>query len=165
MATTTLDPPPPAVDLSGALRLPLSGIMARSVVCARPDMDLGSLVRLMVGRSILGMPVVDAHERPVGMVSQTDLIRDRCAHVSQPGALRPSAQDSATVEDVMTPLVFSLPETATVAQAAALMVYEGIHRIPVISLQNRVVGIVCPLDILRLLAQLAGFKSPGLPQP
>ncbi len=152
-------------SLLGALQRPVAEIMERSVVCAQPTMDLRAVMQLMVGKGIIGLPVVDANDRPVGIVSQTDLIRDRYAHASHQDVSLQAPEGEVTVEDVMTPLVFSLPETATIAQAAALMVYERIHRIPVISAQNRVVGIVSPLDILRWIATLAGFKNPGLPRP
>jgi CBS domain-containing protein len=127
-------------------------------------MDLRSAMQLMVGRGILGLPVVDDSERPIGMISETDLLRDQFVYTSQQEP-SPTSRRTGTVADLMTPFVFSLPDTATVGQAAALMVYEGIHRIPVISADNRLVGIVSPLDILSLIATLAGFRNPRLPRP
>jgi CBS domain-containing protein len=165
MKTIPTTTPTLSDSLSSALQQPVSEIMETAVVCAQPTMSLRAVMQLMVGKGINGLPVVDPNDRPIGIVSQTDLIRDRYAHASQQDTSLQALENEATVEDVMTPLIFSLPETATIAQAAALMVYERIHRVPVISAQNRVVGIVSPLDILRRIAALAGFKNPGLPRP
>jgi CBS domain-containing protein len=60
----------------------------------------------------------------------------------------------------MSHLVFSLPEGATVPQAAALMAYEGVHRAPVVSVDDRVVGIVSSLDVLKWLGRHYGFVVP-----
>ena len=69
----------------------------------------------------------------------------------------------ATVADIMMPIVFALPENATVAKASALMVFEGVHRIPVVSSGGQVVGILSSLDILGWLAgtPVGSSAAPG----
>ena len=52
---------------------------------------------------------------------------------------------------------FTLPEAATVSQAAAIMAYERIHRVPVVTTDGSVVGIVCALDIVAWLAAHDGY--------
>ena len=59
------------------------------------------------------------------------------------------------------PIAFTLPESASIAHAAALMAYENVHRIPVVASDGSVVGIIAALDILRWLAVNAGFALPG----
>src|SRR5262249_50102003 len=69
-----------------------------------------------------------------------------------------------TVGDIMVPLAFALPESASIAQAAALMAYEGVHRVPVVSTSREVVGLISSLDVLRWLAQRSGFLVPPTTQ-
>jgi CBS domain-containing protein len=57
----------------------------------------------------------------------------------------------------MTPLALALPEGATVSRAAALMAYEGVHRIPIVSDDGVVVGILAAVDVLRWLATSSGY--------
>ena len=67
------------------------------------------------------------------------------------------------IADIMMPVVFALPENATVAKASSLMVFEGVHRIPVVSSDGQVVGILSSLDILGWLAStpVGSSAAPG----
>lgn len=132
---------------SAADRTPLFDVMTRDVLCVLPDLDLAELNRMFLEMHIGGAPVVDASCRPIGVVSKTDLIR--------------GFPDGATVADVMMPVVYTLPESATLSRAAALMAFEGLHRIPVVSAENRVVGMITSLDVARWLAQNDGYVARG----
>ena len=57
----------------------------------------------------------------------------------------------------MTPVAFTLEETAPLAYAAALMATEGVHRLPVVALDGKVVGILSSMDVLRWMAEASGF--------
>jgi CBS domain-containing protein len=145
-------------DLLTRLHQPVSSIMRREVISVGEELGAQEAARLLVERDISGLPVVDGERHPIGVFSRTDLLRDELAQ-GGPGA-------DATVGDLMTPLSFSLPETASISQAAALMWFEHVHRLPVVSSDNRVVGIVTPMDVLRFVAELDGFRTPpAIPQP
>ncbi|HKE20196.1 MAG TPA: CBS domain-containing protein [Kofleriaceae bacterium] len=131
---------------SAADGTPVCAIMTTDVVCVSPDLGLGELAQLLLERNIGGAPVVDDHRRLVGLVSQSDLI----------GATR---QD-ATVADIMMSMAFTLPESATVSCAAALMAFEGIHRVPILSSGGCVVGMLSSLDVARWLARHDGYLTP-----
>ena len=135
---------------SAADRTPLAEVMTGNVICVLPDLDLDELTDLLMENNIGGAPVVDDDGRPIGVVSRTDLVRGH-----PPGL---------TVADVMVPMAFVLPETATLSHAAALMAFEGVHRIPVVSARGCVVGIVSSLDVARWLAQSDGYIEPGSSQ-
>jgi CBS domain-containing protein len=51
--------------------------------------------------------------------------------------------------DLMTPLVLSVRQGTPIARAAALMAAEGVHRLPVVNENNRIVGLVSSIDVLR----------------
>jgi CBS domain-containing protein len=125
---------------------PLSDVMSGDVVCVLPDLGLVELTELLLELNIGGAPVVDDDCRPLGVVSRTDIL----------GAPR---QD-VTVADIMMPMAFTLPESASLSRAAALMAFEGVHRIPVVSNQGHVVGIVSSLDVSRWLARNDGYAGP-----
>lgn len=132
-----------APSQSLADRMPVSVIMSADVVCVRPDVSIAALTVLLIERGISGVPVVDAAGAPLGVVSKTDLVRE-------PGS-------ALTVSDIMTSMTFALPETATIAQAGALMAYEGIHRVPITGSDGSVIGIVAALDVLRWMAKQDGY--------
>jgi CBS domain-containing protein len=135
-------------DDADADETPISEIMTKKVFCATPDMPLEALAHVMLDQEIGGTPVVDDSDRPIGVITKTDLLREL------------EDFDSCTVLDAMTPIVYWLPEDACISQAAALMAYEHVHSIPVVSKAGRITGIVSTLDILRWFARRRGFLIP-----
>jgi CBS domain-containing protein len=49
--------------------------MTTPVVSARPDADLSDLARLMLSEHLTRVPILDDHDRLVGLVSRRDLLR------------------------------------------------------------------------------------------
>jgi CBS domain-containing protein len=136
-----------AEALIDAAAAPLSLIMARKVVCVRADMDASEARARMLARGVSGLPVVDNWGRAVGMVSRSDLLENEVTATSR----------GVQVAALMMPVVFGLPPEATIGQAAALMAYEGIHRVVVVDRSGYVVGLVSALDIARWVGSRAGY--------
>jgi CBS domain-containing protein len=157
---------------------PVSKIMTREVVCVLPDLGIEALTQVFLERGISGAPVVDPSGRTLGIVSKTDVLRDfadrgETGELGEPevrsGGIRAELErgmhvarsSDTTVQDVMTPLTFALPEDASIARASALMYLEGVHRVPVIASSGRVVGILSALDVLGWLARDEGYSVPA----
>jgi CBS domain-containing protein len=174
-ARRALDALPSAAD-----RTPVSEVMTANVLCVREDVSVATLMATLLERGISGVPVVDASGFPVGLVSKTDLVRDHHENgdtaESSPLVVRTRSGAAyalgrgfhegfaqKTVAEIMTPVAFTLGERAPVSQAAALMAFEGVHRVPVVSADGRVVGILSALDVLRWLAQHDGYLAPRSP--
>jgi CBS domain-containing protein len=62
--------------------------------------------------------------------------------------------EDTTVEDVMTRRVLTVPMGASLADAAKIMVNAGVHRVPVVSANGALVGLVTTSDIVRWVAGL-----------
>jgi len=155
---------------------PVSEIMTSKVFCATKDMPLDVLAYVMLDQQIGGTPVVDEAERPIGIITKTDLLRELrdLSDVSraswQPWESGEADDEDTTLDldvlssrsalDAMTPIVYWLPEDASISQAAALMAYEHVHSVPVVSKAGRITGIVSTLDILRWFARKRGFLIP-----
>jgi CBS domain-containing protein len=54
----------------------VSELMSRDVVCARDDDDAQSVASMMADAQVRRLPVLDANDKLVGMVSLGDLARD-----------------------------------------------------------------------------------------
>jgi CBS domain-containing protein len=115
------------------------------VACAGRGDELARLRELLVDRGQHCVPIVGDDGRPVGVVTQSDLLR----------AL--GRDDHASAGAFMTPLVFALPITASIEQAAALMAYEGVDQIVVTGMNGQVAGVVRALDVARRCARSAGY--------
>ncbi len=126
-------------------------VMTRHVLCVAPDVEIESLSALLTERGISGVPVVNERGLPVGMVSKTDIVRHRYENGET------EAGGSVTVGELMVPIAFTLLEGASLAHAAALMAWEGVHRIPICSDAGDVIGIVSALDVVRWLSRVEGY--------
>ena len=159
-----------AVDPLEGLRTRLGQLMTRSVICIRPDVSLNDLTMILFEHGISGAPVVDLSGKPLGVVSKTDLLRDSYekVEIAEDKWARdelPNGDEHLRshlrVQDIMSTSVSFLPESATLAEAAALMALEGIRRIPILNEKDQVVGIISASDILGWLARQAGYVVPA----
>lgn len=153
-------------------------LMTQAVCSVTPNTSIGSLVALLLEKGISAVPVVDAEGKAIGIVSKTDLLRryydDAGSGESLPSTLRTSdgidldlgpgfhalQTGELDVSEVMTRRPFHLPQDATVGHAAAVMAYEGVHRLVVTTQTGKIAGILSALDILRWLACETGFVVP-----
>lgn len=137
---------PSAADLTR-----VSEVMTTDVLCVAAGAPIVTVRELLAERGYHGVPVVDESGAPIGMLSVQDLARPRPAGEAEP---------PATVSGWMTPLAFTVAESASVAQAAALMAFEHIHRLPVVGPEGALVGLVSAHDVLRWLARHEGYVLP-----
>lgn len=61
-------------EAAGAMDAPVSRFMTETVVTARENQLIGTLVPAMSDRGLHGLPVVDAENRLTGIITQSDLI-------------------------------------------------------------------------------------------
>ncbi len=160
-----LPEPPSRVSelVSHAKATALTGIMTNELICARADLELGSVVDLMMRHHLGCLPVVDHRRRPIGVITKLDLVEQIGASMlANDGAGMPSDLRARNADDVMMPLVLSLPESASVADAARLMSLEDTHHVLVISGEGRLVGVVSAKDIVEWVVEQARACSVGL---
>jgi CBS domain-containing protein len=62
-----------------------------------------------------------------------------------------------TAGEIMTSVVFALPVSASVAQAAALMAYEGVQTLVITERDGHIAGVLSALDITRWCARTSGY--------
>ena len=148
-------------------------IMKREVISVPTNMDLRDLAKLFLERGITGAPVVDASGELAGVVSQTDLIyygltrddelvldsmfyqtaRMEGQHIQR--CFQIEDTNTGVVQDVMTPLVHSVTERASVDSVVRMMTRKHIHRV-IVRKGRKVAGIISALDVLK--AQVNGRK-------
>lgn len=143
-------------------------LMVTDVVAVAPQDALNEALALMVENRVSALPVVDARDRCVGVVSATDLLglaRDLGEELSGIGQLEGMARElfveklgetdvmNGRVQEQMTPDVVSVGPDATVAEAAGTLVRNRVHRLMVVDKQRRLLGIVSTMDIMRLIAE------------
>ncbi|MFC8419839.1 CBS domain-containing protein [Streptomyces sp. NPDC057236] len=119
-------------------------VMTRDVVQARRTTPFEEVVRLLDHHRISGLPVVDADDKVLGVLSGSDLVRTQAY---RDGPVPPLA---VTAGDVMSSPAVTVHPEQTVPDAARLMERRGIERLPVIDEADRLIGIATRRDLLRV---------------
>lgn len=133
-------------------------LMTRDVVTARRDLPFKEVVRLLAENGVTAVPVVDTQGRPVGLVSEADLLRKSSDQADPSGWIpiphleaweRAKAEGSRAEELMSAPAVCARPEW-NVVEAARLMEVQQVKRLPVVDESDRLLGIVSRGDLLRV---------------
>ena len=143
--------------------VPISEIMSPDVICVRQDVEIETVLDLVIRHYIGCVPVVDASGVPIGMITKRDVVEQLACLMCRTSTCHetPTASELAprTAEEIMLPLAFTLDEHASVARAAAMMAVEDLHHILVVSNTGTVIGMVSSLDIVRWLARNDGVAK------
>jgi CBS-domain-containing membrane protein len=139
-------------------------IMTRQVITARAGVSVSALAALMVDNGISAIPIVDADDKLVGIVSEGDLMRrNETATERRRGWWLRAFADRETLAaeyvkahgrkaaEVMTREVVSVGEDTPVADIVDLLERNGIKRVPVVR-DGKLVGIVSRANLVRALA-------------
>jgi len=138
-------------------------LMTPDVVTVLPDTPVLAVARLLSDRGISAVPVADAKRHVLGVVSESDLLRNIAGETQKDmGFLATLFADphrlaseyakahGRVAKDVMTSNLISVPPTASAAEIARLMSEKGVHRVLVME-GGRLAGIVSRADLLRAI--------------
>ncbi|MEU2346790.1 CBS domain-containing protein [[Kitasatospora] papulosa] len=131
--------------------------MTRDVATATPEASVKDVAWSLLYNKVSALPVVDPHHRPVGMVSETDLLRrltglpNSKADSSGQAEGDTAISEVTTAGDLMTTPVWTVHPEYSLATAARMISEHGIGRLPVIDASGTLVGVVSRSDLLRPL--------------
>jgi CBS domain-containing protein len=153
--------------------LRVKDVMSKHVVAVNPSDSLHEALDLICENRVSALPVVDGHGHCVGILTTSDLIDltheldDELQNLGRVNDSKPQwlieqlakALGSERVSEQMTPDVASVHPEASVPEAAALMLRNRVHHLPVVDKGNRLQGIVSTMDILGVVAE--GVAQPS----
>lgn len=119
-------------------------ICTRSVDTAAPEESVLSVARRMSDRHVGTLVVADNRNRPLGILTDRDLVTRILARGVDPVG--------ATVRQVMTRDVEAVTEDSSVEDALRIMRRGSFRRIPVVDAESVLVGILSLDDVLKTLA-------------
>ncbi|MEE4357989.1 MAG: CBS domain-containing protein [Desulfococcaceae bacterium] len=134
-------------------------IMTRKVISVKPDTSLEQVAEILSENGISGVPVADAEGRICGMISEKDFLMHmgvkktgtfmtiiaQC--LQNKGCLAlPIRRQKA--ENIMITPVVTVTEGATAFEISGILTEKNINRLPVVSLENRLVGMITRSDIV-----------------
>ncbi len=126
-------------------------VMCKEVIAIHCERSITELETLLLNEHISGVPVISASGELMGVVSKTDLLR-RYQQLLMLGSKTSRNDLAATrVYEIMSPTVLSVSPEDELGTVARKMVESRYHRVIVTDSDDKIVGIVSSLDILRLV--------------
>jgi acetoin utilization protein AcuB len=136
--------------------------MSKNPITTRPTASVPDALKVMQGRKIRQLPVLEKNGEMVGIVSLVDLFR-----VSPSPATSLSVWEvdylleKITVEKVMTREVITVTEDTAVEEAGRILADNAISGLPVMR-GDELVGIITESHLFHVLMELFGARRPGV---
>jgi CBS domain-containing protein len=138
----------------------INELMTTTLITATPETPVTEVIRLMTENSLKGLPVVDERFRPVGIITQNDLIVKAGMPVRL-GLLTKLDRDfttpfcnkikALTAREIMSQPVVTVKAEQRLSQAVNLMLKQSLKRLPVVDDTGILVGMVSRIDIFQLI--------------
>jgi len=91
--------------------------------------------------------------KPVGVVSQCDLLIHERERVNQGTSAGRPARDEMLVADLMTPVVFGVTLETSASRVIDYLLEMHVHRLFVVDNTGVLIGVISAIDILRHLEE------------
>jgi CBS domain-containing protein len=111
--------------------------MTRDVRTVHVEDPVDAAVDIIVDLRVTGVPVVDDEQRCIGVVTESDILGKR----------------GDTVGAIMTADAVTVHEDLPLAEAAEIMLTRRIRRLPVVTGDNTLVGLLTRMDLVRWFGQ------------
>jgi len=118
-------------------------LMTPNPVSLRADATAAEAIALLTARAYSAAPVIGDNGRPIGVLSQSDLLIHACG--------KGAAGNAAHVRDLMTPVVFSVSPHTTAAKVVEQMLALKVHRLFVVDETGVLIGVISAMDVLHHL--------------
>ena len=130
----------------------IKNLMTEMVNCVRTVDSMKSIQGIFTTHSFHHLPVIDADEKVVGIISRSDYqkIQEIFSTLNDFGVEMASNNfaRSMTAEEIMTKPIVTIHPDATIEFALGIFRENLFHAMPVVDRQNRLVGILSTYDLL-----------------
>jgi CBS domain-containing protein len=164
----TLKPAGAALKLDN---LTAADLMAPNPISIAATANVQEALMLLTDKNFSAAPVIDEGGRPVGVISRSDLLvhdreqghkvglspdyyldNDVAVGVREiPEGFQIENVDRTTVDDIMTPAVFSVRPDTPVSKVVAEMIGLHVHRLFVTDDDGTLIGVISTMDLLKRL--------------
>lgn len=159
-------------------KITASDVMRCNVVTVELSDSLEVALRLMTEHHVSGLPVVDAENRCLGLISASDILNYEQDHITKLGeeseGIAPYYNDDTgeweeiqvsafaleqrggtAVEEIMTKDVISVSPGLPIPQVATRMAADDVHRVLVLDENKTLLGLISAVDFVQLVAETA----------
>ncbi len=149
---------PPLVEDRDEEELVARDIMVREVVTVVPETPVSEVRQTIITRGLSGFPVVDADNRVIGVVSESDIIFSAIHQDAQlvdmlVNVIHPSDQakksPGETVAEIMTCPAITTGEDASLRDLSQILLDKKIKRVIIVDPDERPAGLVSRIDLVK----------------
>lgn len=123
---------------------------------------ISDVIKLLLSSDFNGVPVVDDGGKPIGIITQGDLLT-RAGMPVRIGLLKEfelakidplvESLKHKTCQEIMTHPAVTIQEDRPLVEAVNLMIKKGLKRLPVTDVQGKLTGIVARVDVFRTITK------------
>jgi CBS domain-containing protein len=135
-------------------------VMSTRVVAVRPGAGYKEMATMLREQRVSAFPVIDADNKVIGVISESDLLVMAALGGTVPGTLRGLTQrhvrsqvTGRTAADLMSRPAVTIGPDEPASHAARLMYSKRVKRLPVTSADGTLVGIVTRSDVLSVYSR------------
>src|ERR1700752_651610 len=135
-------------------------VMSTHVMAVRESASYKEIANMLHEQRVSAFPVVDEDNKVIGVVSETDLLAKEALEGTVPETLQslPRQRDRTRVSGLTAAELMSIPAVtigpdAPVRRAARLMSNKRVKRLPVVSEDGVLIGIVSRADVLSVYSK------------
>jgi len=150
-------------------------VMTLNPVSIREELTVHEAVVFLTERRISAAPVINQAGRPVGVVSEADILRHDREHADHlywlpqkevdreltlasgehlsGRSFEVEVPDVTRVKDIMNPVIYAVRRSSPIQEVVRQLVNRRIHRLFVVDEDNSLVGVITTLDIMSRLAE------------
>ncbi len=154
---------------------PVSRFMTRSVTSVKLDASAQEVVKLLLSQLFRALPVVDDDNRVVGIITESDLLRNAGLPVHLSVGARLETDDlrevlaqvsqEKTAGQIMTSPVKTARADEALGYVVQRMLDQQLKRLPVVDETGHLIGMISRLDVLRAAAGDGGGQPEQAPPP
>jgi len=141
----------------------VSRSMTRKVITVDPEISVFEAQELMAHHGIRHLPVIDANQKLVGIVTDRDIrsalpyhfLKDSCSEEQREQVC------ALAVKDIMARDPISISPTSTIQDALLMIQTSKVGALPVVGDDGKLSGILSVRDLLRAFINVLGIGEPG----
>lgn len=159
-------------------KLQVRQVMATAVTTVDETTPVASVIALLLTAPFRTLPVVDRQQKLLGLIGTADLIQANALPVRR-GMIRamqqvdaqaivePLPHNDLRATDVMNTQLRTIGPEQTIREAARLMLESGVRRLPVVSQQGILLGMLTRSDLLQVImtSPVMSAQSSSATQP
>jgi CBS domain-containing protein len=135
-------------------------VMSTHVIAVRQSAGYKEMAAMLRDQRVSAFPVIDDDNKVIGVVSETDLLAKEALEGTVPGTLQSlprqhvrSQVNGVTAAELMTKPAVTIGPDKPVTDAARLMFTMRVKRLPVVSDDGTLIGIVTRSDVLSVYSR------------